>query len=239
MTRLPQPAWYLTMRSDAELGIRPFEADAPLLRAAARVEFPVCRIYRFSAPLVVLGFGSRPEAELQLEACRGDGIPLFRRPGGGCSVVIDPGGVIVSVAYRAPGFADNQGHFLRISTWLIAALERVGVEQVQMAGGSDLVIDNYKFAGASIRRTGGWLYYSACLLVDSNVDLIDRYLKHPPREPDYRRGRPHRRFVRPLADHPGGWTSGMLEPALRTELDPSRLGGPGRPERLGEPRPPR
>jgi lipoate-protein ligase A len=32
-------------------------------------------------------------------------------------------------------------------------------------------------------------------LINADLSLIDRYLKHPPREPDYRRGRSHLDFV--------------------------------------------
>jgi hypothetical protein len=32
-------------------------------------------------------------------------------------------------------------------------------------------------------------------LIDPDLDLIDRYLLYPPREPDYRSGRSHRRFM--------------------------------------------
>jgi hypothetical protein len=40
--------------------------------------------------------------------------------------------------------------------------------------------------------------YSTSILLDADVGLMERYLQHPPREPDYRRSRPHAAFVRVL-----------------------------------------
>ena len=52
-----------------------------------------------------------------------------------------------------------------------------------------------KIGGSCIWRTRGLLYYSTTLLVDPDLDLCERYLPHPPREPAYRAGRPHRAFM--------------------------------------------
>ena len=60
---------------------------------------------------------------------------------------------------------------------------------------SDIVINNRKVAGACVWCSKDFLYYSATLLVEPRVDLIERYLKHPPKEPPYRRDRVHRDFV--------------------------------------------
>jgi len=43
------------------------------------------------------------------------------------------------------------------------------------------------------------LYYSASLLVNAQLSLVERYLRHPPREPKYRDGRSHLEFVANLA----------------------------------------
>ena len=45
-------------------------------------------------------------------------------------------------------------------------------------------------------------------------------LAHPPREPDYRRGRAHDAFVTTLDAHVGGLAAETLEARLRATLDP-------------------
>lgn len=158
------------------------------------------RIYRPPGPMVVLGRGSKAEVELDMDACERDQIPVYRRRGGGCAVVLDPGNVIVSVALRIDGIGGNQAHFDRISRWLIRGLDRIGLSGVRQDGISDLVLGDRKVAGASLYRPRGLLHYSVSLLVRPDLELIERYLAHPPREPEYRRGRPHAQFVRALLD---------------------------------------
>ncbi len=181
------------------------------------------RVARPDGAMVVLGAGSRPEVELDLEACAADGVPLYRRRGGGCAVVLDPGNVIVSVAYPAPGFGRNQAHFDALSAWLIAGLAAAGVPDVRTAGVSDLVVGDRKVAGACLQRARDLLYYAACLLVDADLSRLERWLRHPPREPDYRAGRAHRDFVSNLAALHSGRGAADLAAALQATLRPERL----------------
>ena len=161
---------------------------------------PRLRVCRPEQTLVVLGRGSKPGVELDLPACLNDGVPLVRRRGGGCSVVLDPGNVIVSLTLPAEGLGRNKGHFKRISSWVIAALDGAGFSGIRQLGISDLVRDDRKIAGACIYRTTGLLFYTASILAAPDVSLMERYLRHPPREPNYRRKRSHEKFVASLLD---------------------------------------
>jgi len=114
-------------------------------------------------------------------------------------VVVDPGNLIVSLALPVPGVGAITAAFAAISGRIANVLAASGVPGVQQAGVSDLALDDRKLGGACIWRTRGLLYYSTTLLVNPDWDLIDRYLPHPPREPAYRRGREHRRFLVSLA----------------------------------------
>jgi lipoate---protein ligase len=184
---------------------------------------PRCRVYRVARPIVVLGRGSDPERELDLQACRDDGVPVVRRSGGGCAVVLDPGNLIVGVALRVPGLLGSLEHFRRISAWLIAGLERVGLGGVRREGPSDLVRGEHKVGGACIHRSRDLLHYGASLLVSPRVELMERYLRHPPREPEYRRGRSHREFVGALHAGVSAEVITAIEEALRRELHVEEL----------------
>jgi lipoate---protein ligase len=185
---------------DEVLGVRPYDRDDDLITLSADDGAPRLRVYAAEGTEVVLGRGSRPELELELEACRGDSVPLTRRRGGGCAVVLDPGNVIVSLVLPAKGLGDNPAHFRRVSDWLIAGLGAVGLPGIEQDGISDLTLGDKKIAGACIYRAPGVLFYSATLLVRPEVALMGRYLRHPPREPDYRAGRAHEQFVGGLAE---------------------------------------
>ncbi len=178
--------------------IQPYDEDDDLLELTRSDHLPRLRLSTPAAPLLVLGRGSVAEREVWTERALQDGVPLARRRGGGCAVVLDPGNALISVSLPAPGFGENLAHFARISRWLIAGLARLGVPGVTQRGVSDLALGERKVGGACIYRTRGLLYYAATLLVAPQLALMERYLQHPPREPDYRRGRPHRDFVAPL-----------------------------------------
>jgi lipoate-protein ligase A len=173
----------------------PFDLDDRMIERTREDGQPRVRVYCLRETAVVIGRGGKPEVELNAAAIRADGARVYKRPGGGCSVVLDPGNLIISVTLPLPGIGGIKGAFDAISGWLIAALAASGVPDVEQRGVSDLTIGDRKIGGSCVYRTRGLLYYSSTLLVDPDFELIDRYLPHPPREPDYRAGRRHRDFL--------------------------------------------
>lgn len=174
---------------------RPFNFDDDIISRTQCDKITRVRVYEWTDISVVIGRGGKQELELETQNISDDEITLYKRAGGGCSVVLDPGNVIVSVALPMPGLAGIKSAFAAVSQWLITALARCEVADVAQKGVSDLVIGNRKIGGSCVYRTKGLLYYTTTLLVNHNAELVDRYLKYPPREPDYRIGRSHRQFM--------------------------------------------
>ena len=181
----------------------PYDLDEPLLDLVRRDGIPRFIVYRPTEVMIVLGRGSNPETELILKNCLQDGVWLMRRRGGGCSVVLDPGNIIVSVVLPAKGIGRSPLYFDVISHWLTNTLKQLGYPGIIRDGISDLVLDGRKVGGSCIYRERGLLYYTTTLLIEPDINLMERYLTHPPREPDYRQGRTHRDFVTSLSwgDH--------------------------------------
>lgn len=195
-----------------------YDSDDDLMAMARDEGRPAMRVSVCPETAVVLGRGSRMEDEVRLHTIQADGVPLLRRPGGGCSVVLDPGNLVVSVALPLPGVLGIQAAFQRISRWLTAGLEDAGVPDVRRRDVSDLVLGERKVGGACVYRAKGLLYYSTTLLVAPDLDRVERYLHHPPREPEYRRGRNHRDFMGRLADLAGVSGPGPLAARLEETL---------------------
>ena len=215
----PPPA----VARSGEVPIGRYDHDDDLLAATREDGRARGRVYQPQAVSVVLGQGSKPGVEVLADACRDDGVPVLRRAGGGCAVVLDPGNVVVTAAFPAAVGLGIHRTFALLSDWLLGALAGLGLRDLHREGVSDLAYGDRKVGGACLYLPRRVMLYSVTLLCEPEVDLMERYLAHPPREPAYRRGRRHRDFVGRLADLPGGWTAKRLTAALGTGLDPTTL----------------
>jgi lipoate-protein ligase A len=205
------------------IAILPYTHDDRLIEAVGREKIPHFTVYIHPTVAVVLGRGSNPEVELHVANVLQDGVQVLKRPGGGCAVVLDPGNVIVSVALPSPGIAGIRTAFRQTSDWVIAGLDALGVDDVRQRGVSDLAWGDRKIGGSCIYRTRGLLYYSTTLLLQPDLDLVIRYLQHPPREPAYRRGRGHREFLRPLSEMFAPCSTAAVVADLQAALAAGRL----------------
>ena len=159
------------------------------------------RLWEPQSPVVVLGRSSSVAVEVHVDQCRHHGVPIVRRTSGGAAVLIGPGclmyALVLSLERRPALRVIDEAHRYVLGT-LSRALRPL-VTAVRCRGISDLTLCDDKFSGNSIRVKHDWLLYHGTLLYDFPLELIDRYLAMPPREPAYRGGRPHRAFVTNLA----------------------------------------
>ena len=151
-----------------------------------------------------------PEREIFLERCAADRVPVVVRPSGGGAVVLAPGVVAASAVLPAdPAARFPEPYFRRCCGAVAAALGALGVPDLEMRGTSDLCLGDRKVAGSSLRLAGGRVLFQVSVLVDPDLGLLDRYLRHPSREPVYRAGRGHAAFVTSLRR--AGYTAGVEE----------------------------
>ena len=127
-----------------------YDLDDDLIEATRADGAPRVRVKRFEGHAIVLGRGGRAEAELNREAILEDGIQVFRRHGGGCAVLLDPGNIIVSVIWPLPGLGGIKKAFNDISSALIKGLAEAGLPGVTQEGISDLVLNGRKIGGSCI-----------------------------------------------------------------------------------------
>ncbi len=211
----------------------PWRRDEDLIVQTAHDTRPRVRISSCREVEVVIGRGGKADLELRRDAIHADDIPVYRRRGGGCAVVLDPGNLVVSLAAPMSGIGGVTSAFGVITDWLTGGLATAGIPGVRGEGVSDLTLDDRKVGGSCIYRTRGFVYYASTLLADPDLDLVERYLAHPPREPQYRRGRDHRTFMGrlPAAAAPGfGERLRAVLAATTPDLGspPSPLTPPGR-----------
>jgi lipoate---protein ligase len=160
---------------------------------------PVSRIYEPPTLCAVLGAAGKPEQDLLLENLDADGVPWMHRRGGGGTVVLGPGQVVLAVVTDVDSPFRNKEYAAEINSWIVESLRRLSVTRVHPAGISDLAIGEKKIVGTSIYRTRLVLFYQASLLVSNDISVFTRYLAMPVKVPDYRRGRTHEEFCTTLA----------------------------------------
>lgn len=172
---------------------------------------------------VVLGSANDADLEVNLKACADQGIPVLRRYGGGGTVVLYPGCVVVSIGCWVKDQFGNSRYFRDINHAVIKALGKQwpALQQLGHAGISDIIFGEKKVAGTSLFRSRNYLLYQASILVDLDIKLVGKLLRHPTREPDYRRGRPHSDFLVGLVDlDPSVASAAEVARALETYLSP-------------------
>lgn len=141
-----------------------------------------------------MGAGRKAEQDVFLEQAAVDAVPVLRRRGGGGTVVLSPGQLVLAVVTEVASAFQNLQYFQAINNWFRLALQPLGVSGIEDRGVSDLAIGEQKILGTSLYRRRKILFYQASLLVNNDLSLFERYLRFPSRVPDYRKIRSHLDF---------------------------------------------
>lgn len=173
--------------------------DEALLEQAERGEqaSEILRTWEPQVTAIILGRSSRVQDEVNATLAEDDRVPILRRASGGASVVVAPGCLAYSLllSYQSrPELRMIDVLHRFVTEKMVAALLPLE-SRIRAAGTCDLVLDDCKVSGNSVRCRRDWLLYHGTLLIDMDLSVIDRYLQHPPREPDYRKRRPHGQFT--------------------------------------------
>lgn len=181
---------------------------------------PFVFAYEQSNVEVVCGPSCKPEREVKLDRCIADNIPVLERRGGGGTVVLSPGVVVTVVVGERKASESALDIFDRIHENMIIVLQEAGIRKIQKMGISDLAIDGKKILGSSLYMGSNpkYYYYQSSIMVTSDLMLLERYLEHPPREPDYRAGRSHLDFCTTIKQQGIEVTASQVSVLLNREL---------------------
>jgi lipoate---protein ligase len=155
---------------------------------------------------VVVGYGNLVASEVNVNACEYDRIPILRRCSGGGTVLQGPGclnySLILKIEEGGPlGTIGSANRFImeRNRSAIESQLKTAGA-QLKVAGHTDMVVEASpgsarKFSGNAQRRKKHFLLFHGTFLLNFNIGLVEKYLRMPSREPDYRVGRSHENFL--------------------------------------------
>jgi lipoate-protein ligase A len=127
-------------------------------------------------------------------ACAADGVPVLRRASGGGTVLLGPGCLLYTLVLdqeREPALTQIQPSYRHILGRVAAALGGEATPE----GISDLALGGRKFSGNAQQRKRRHLLHHGTLLYAFDLGRVGRYLRPPPRPPEYRAGRTHAEFL--------------------------------------------
>jgi lipoate-protein ligase A len=156
----------------------------------------VLRFWETSQHFVVLGYANRVADEVHESFCDFNAIPILRRCTGGGAVLQGSGVLNYSLILRAEGELHN---IPSTNNFILkrhqAALTAILKAPVEIQGHTDLAIGGLKFSGNSQRRKKHCLLFHGSILLHLDIDLVEKALPFPSRQPDYRLGRSHSDFL--------------------------------------------
>lgn len=157
--------------------------DEAILRCIVAGDSPnTLRFYTWEPSAVSVGYFQGLEQEVDLEACRREGVDVIRRLTGGGAVFHDRHGEITySLALKGdtPGIPQNVlESYGVLCRGLVLGLERLGLA-ASFAPINDILVNGRKISGnAQTRRFGGILQHGT-VLCDVNPALMFSLLKVP------------------------------------------------------------
>ena len=176
----------------------------------------ILRFWESATCFIVVGYANKVAAETDLLTCEKSAVPILRRCTGGGSVVQGPGCLNYSLILPIDAIPDAAANITGTNRFVMdrnrAACEALAGRPIEVAGHTDLVVDGRKFSGNSQRRRREWFLFHGTFLYKFDLAVLERWLRPPPRQPEYRRHRSHAEFVTQL---PAG--ADQIKAALRRE----------------------
>lgn len=170
------------------------EADADPARATLRT-------WESPNHFVVVGRSNQIDAEIDVKQCQIEGVRIFRRSSGGGAVVLGAGCLAYALALpltdelRGIGVAAVTRSIMETIASSLAPL----AAGITVCGTSDLVLNDRKFSGNSQRWLKRAFLHHGTILYGFDLAVLQRLLKQPTRQPEYRLQRPHQDFVANIA----------------------------------------
>lgn len=169
--------------------------DEALLLEGESKGHEILRLWHWPTPVVVLGAGCRLADDVDEAACQLDSIPILRRGSGGGTILWGQGCLLYTLVLRY----DRHPFLVEIRSsyqWILEqVMSAIALPELSQEGISDLTFCGRKFSGNAQQRKANALLHHGTLLHSFDLSLIGRYLRQPPRQPDYRHQRSHEDFV--------------------------------------------
>ncbi len=162
-------------------------------------QIPDCLVWQPDDVYLVLGRSNDAIKSLYTERVEEDGITVLKRPSGGETVILTPATLVIACTSKLQTFNRPRDFFKWCNDIIIGVLNDYGTEGLHQKGISDISVGDKKILGSAMFKAPDRYFYHAVLNVSELPGTIAWYIRHPGREPDYRKGRTHAEFVTSMA----------------------------------------
>jgi lipoate-protein ligase A len=166
----------------------------------------ILRFWEARETFVVVGYANKVATEVNIGACTGKKIPIFRRCSGGGTVLQGPGCLNYALVLRITD--DGPCRTITAANQFVMERNRAAIEtlflkseignwksEIVVRGHTDLALDGRKFSGNSQRRKKNFLLFHGTFLLNFDLTLVSELLRMPSLQPDYRTSRSHDDFL--------------------------------------------
>ena len=163
------------------LGGVPWQESQLIYHALAHLGREALCLVTPGSPYVCLGRHQDAAVEVDLNYCRANGIPVFRREVGGGAVYLDGRQLFYQLILRKdnPRVPLNKSAFYRkFLEPVITVYRRIGIPAAYKPV-NDVVVETRKISGTGVAEIGDCVVFVGNLIVDFNYEMMSRVLKVP------------------------------------------------------------
>jgi lipoate-protein ligase A len=164
-----------------KLGKVPWEESQLMYHALAELGRESLCLVSPAAPYVCVGFHQDVEQEVDLEFCKKNNVPVFRREVGGGAVYLDGNQLFFQLIIQR----DNPIAPIRIDAFyqkflqpVIKVHRRIGID-AKYKPINDLVVENRKISGTGAAEIGNSIVFVGNLILDFDFEMMSRVLRIP------------------------------------------------------------
>lgn len=163
------------------IGKVPWHESQLIYHALAHKGYEALSLVSPSSPYVCIGFHQDVDQEVDLEFCKANGIPVFRRDLGGGAVYLDGDQFFFQLILRKdnPVVPKRKEVFYQKFLQPIVDVYRAIGVQAQYKPINDVIAGPRKISGTGVGEIGECIVFVGNLIMDFNYDMMARILKVP------------------------------------------------------------
>ena len=164
-----------------KLGKVPWEESQLIYHALAAMGREGLSLVSPATPYVCIGFHQDAAQEVDLDFCKENGIPVFRRDLGGGAVYLDGDQLFFHLILHKdnPAVPKSKAMFYKkFIQPVVNVYRKIGI-QAEYKPINDVIVENRKISGTGVGEIGDCIVFVGNLIVDFNYEMMARVLKVP------------------------------------------------------------